>query len=176
MSSIKKSIDVKGTNNEIIIASGASINDISVVIRGNGNKLILAQGTYAAGTFELMGDNNIISIGAGGTIFKTFMSAHDGKKIIIGSECLFANPTDIRTSDYHPVFDIDNKHLNPSQDVIIGDRVWLTRQVNVLKGSTIENDVVVGVGAVVTGHIPANSVAVGVPAKVIRTGITWRHF
>ncbi len=176
MSAIKKSIDVKGKNNEINIAAGTNINDISIVIRGNGNKLILAQGIYAAGIFELMGDNNIISIGSGGTIFKTFMSAHDGKRIIIGNDCLFANPTDIRTSDYHPIFDVNNQHLNPSQDVIIGDRVWLTRQVNVLKGSTIENDVVIGVGAVVTGHILANSVAVGLPARVIRTGITWRHF
>ena len=34
---------------------------------------------------------------------------------------------------------------------------------------------VIGAGAVVTGQIPANVVAAGVPARVLRKGVTWRH-
>ena len=36
-------------------------------------------------------------------------------------------------------------------------------------------DVTIEAGAVVTGQIPANVVAAGVPARVLRQGVTWRH-
>jgi acetyltransferase-like isoleucine patch superfamily enzyme len=169
----KKIIDVKGRNNEIKIADGAIFHDLSLVVRGNGNKLYLGKGIYTM-TIELIGDNNSIIIGDGCTIFNSFMSAQDSKRIIIGEGCLFANPTYIRTTDHHPIFNAEGQRINLSEDVIIGDRVWLATQINILKGSHIESDVVIGVGAVVTGHIPANSVAAGVPARVVRSGITWR--
>ena len=41
--------------------------------------------------------------------------------------------------------------------------------VTILAGVTIGDDVVIGAGAVVTEDIPANSIAVGVPAKRVRT-------
>ncbi len=169
----KKIISVKGTNNQIEIAAGAIVRDISIVIRGNFNKLSIGKGIYSM-TLELIGDNNSITIGDHCTIFNAFMTAQDSKRIVIGEGCLFANPTFIRTTDHHPIFNAQGQRINLSEDVIIGDRVWLATQINVLKGSRIDADSVIGVGAVVTGHIPANSVAVGVPARVVRSGITWR--
>ncbi|MDO5832246.1 MAG: DapH/DapD/GlmU-related protein [Methanobrevibacter sp.] len=46
--------------------------------------------------------------------------------------------------------------------------MWLGANVTILPGVTIGNNVVVGAGAVVTKDIPDNSLALGVPAKVIR--------
>jgi acetyltransferase-like isoleucine patch superfamily enzyme len=169
----KKSINIKGKNNDIEIAAGAIFHDISIVVRGNFNKLYIGKGIYTM-TLELIGDKNSIVIGDGCTIFNAFMTAQDGKRIVIGEGCLFANPTYIRTTDHHPIFNAEGQRINPSEDVIIGDRVWLATHINVLKGARIESDVVVGVGAVVTGPIPANSIAAGVPARVVRSGITWR--
>jgi acetyltransferase-like isoleucine patch superfamily enzyme len=51
----------------------------------------------------------------------------------------------------------------------IEDRVWLGARVVVLKGVTIGVGTVVGAGSVVTKSLPAYCVAVGVPARVIRT-------
>ncbi|MDQ7091565.1 MAG: hypothetical protein Q9M50_13180 [Methylococcales bacterium] len=174
MKNNNKNIIIKGKNNSLIIAAGSTIKNIDIVICGNNNKLILGKGVYADTTFSMISHNSHITVGDGCTIFKSFISAYDGKDITIGKDCLFADPTDIRTSDYHPIFDSNNKHINPSKSIVIGDRVWLARQVNILKGSHIESDVVIGVGSVVSGHIPANSVAVGVPAHVIRSETTWR--
>lgn len=53
---------------------------------------------------------------------------------------------------------------NPS----IGDDVWLGRNVVVMPGVSIGSGSIIGAGAVVTKDIPPNSIAVGVPAKVIR--------
>jgi maltose O-acetyltransferase len=56
-----------------------------------------------------------------------------------------------------------------SRPITIGDNVWLGGGVIVCPGVTIGENTVVGAGAVVTKDLPANVVAVGNPAKVIRT-------
>ena len=51
----------------------------------------------------------------------------------------------------------------------MGDNVWLGAGASVLDGVTLGRDVVVGAGAVVTSDLPDGSVAVGVPARVVRS-------
>ena len=53
--------------------------------------------------------------------------------------------------------------------VIICDGVWIASGVIVNPGVTIGENSVVGAGAVVTRDIPQNSVAVGIPAQVIKS-------
>ncbi len=55
-----------------------------------------------------------------------------------------------------------------AQPITIGDNVWLGGGVIVCPGVSIGQNTVVGAGAVVTRDLPANVVAVGNPAKVIR--------
>ena len=52
--------------------------------------------------------------------------------------------------------------------VKIGDDVWIGGRVIILPGVTIGNGCIIGAGAVVTKDIPPYSVAVGVPAKVVK--------
>lgn len=59
--------------------------------------------------------------------------------------------------------------LEITKPIVVGDNVYLGNNVIILPGVTIGSNVVVGAGAVVTKDIPDNSVAVGVPAKVIKT-------
>ncbi len=56
-----------------------------------------------------------------------------------------------------------------AEPITIGDDVWLGGGVIVLPGVTIGENTVVGAGAVVTRDLPANVVAVGNPARVVRT-------
>ncbi len=55
-----------------------------------------------------------------------------------------------------------------AEPIVIGDNVWLGGGVIVLPGVTIGENTVVGAGAVVTRDLPANAVAVGNPARVVR--------
>lgn len=54
---------------------------------------------------------------------------------------------------------------------ILGDNVFVGAGAKILGPVRIGNDVVVGANAVVLTHLPDNSLAVGIPAKVIKTGI-----
>jgi acetyltransferase-like isoleucine patch superfamily enzyme len=55
--------------------------------------------------------------------------------------------------------------------VNIGEDVWLGAGVTVLGGVSIGDGCIVGAGAVVTKDLPPYSIAIGVPAKVIRNRI-----
>ena len=55
-----------------------------------------------------------------------------------------------------------------SKSVVIGDNVWIGELCSVLPGVTIGENSIIGSNSVVTKSIPANSIAVGNPAKVIK--------
>ena len=85
-----------------------------------------------------------------------------GDNVFIGPNCGFYTAE-------HPINSIErNKGLEYAKPITVGNNVWFGGGVNVLAGVSIGNDVVIGAGSVVTKDIPANSVAVGNPCKVIR--------
>lgn len=53
--------------------------------------------------------------------------------------------------------------------VSIGKRCWIGEHVSILPGVTVGDDCVIGAGSVVTHDIPAGSIAVGVPARPIKS-------
>lgn len=61
-----------------------------------------------------------------------------------------------------------SRQVMPERPVSIGDGSWLGHGAVVLPGATIGKHVVIGANSVVTGEIPDNCVAAGVPARVIR--------
>lgn len=59
----------------------------------------------------------------------------------------------------------DKEYAKP---ITIGNNCWIAGNVTVCGGATIGDGCVIGAGSVVTGDIPPNSLAVGVPCKVVR--------
>ena len=59
--------------------------------------------------------------------------------------------------------------LEVTKPINVGSNVYFGNNVIVLPGVNIGSNVVIGAGAVVSKDIPDNSVAVGVPARVIKT-------
>lgn len=86
-----------------------------------------------------------------------------GDDVQIGPNVLLLTPT-------HPDEPEPRRaKLEAARPITIGDNVWLGGGVIVLPGVTIGENTVVGAGAVVTRDLPADVVAVGNPARVIRT-------
>lgn len=92
------------------------------------------------------------------------------KKIIIGEDVAISHNVTIMDSDAHEI--VENKH-EKTQPVIIGNHVWIGSGAKILKGVTIGDGAVIAAGAVVTEDVPANCMAAGVPAKVIKKEISW---
>lgn len=70
----------------------------------------------------------------------------------------------------HPL-DVERRNalLETALPVTIGDNVWIGGSAVINPGVTIGDNCVIGSGAVVTRDIPPNSLAVGNPARVIKT-------
>jgi serine acetyltransferase len=62
-----------------------------------------------------------------------------------------------------------SKQSQPERPVTIGDGSWLGHGTVVLPGARIGRHVVIGANSVVTGEIPDYSIAVGAPARVVRS-------
>lgn len=101
--------------------------------------------------------------------------AEDNCRVQIGEGSLFASVR-ARPSDSHKIRDITSgERLNPPKPIIIGNRVWIAEDVLLLGGCEIGEGSVIGTRSMVNGPIPANSLAVGTPAKVVRSGIVWEE-
>ena len=73
------------------------------------------------------------------------------------------------------VFRETDPDINSYGPIIVGNNVFIGFGVIILPDVRIGNDVVIGAGAVVTKNIPSGSVAVGCPARVIRTVAEYRQ-
>lgn len=104
-----------------------------------------------------------------------------GKRIFINAGCKFQDQGGVTIGDdcligHNVVFATLNHDLDPARradlrpaPIEVGNNVWLGANVTVLPGVTIGANAVVGAGSLVTKDVPANTVAVGSPARVVRT-------
>lgn len=146
----------------------------------NGGKLIFnGRAHFAVHTSILVVDSELI-VGDG-------FSCNNGCKIsstagiVFGNQCLLGGNVVVRDSDGHSIFDLKEsgekeKRHNNKAAISIGNHVWLTNNTHILKGVSVADDVVVAYGSIVTHSIEsAHSIAAGIPAKIVKTGVTWQR-
>ncbi|WP_225641417.1 sugar O-acetyltransferase [Streptomyces werraensis] len=109
-----------------------------------------------------------ITVGA-----RTFVNYHltalDVAAITIGEDCQIGPNVQLLTPT-HPVEPQPRRDkLEAARPITIGDNVWIGGGAIVCPGVTIGDNSVIGAGAVVTRNIPANVVAVGNPARPVRS-------
>ncbi|QHC67972.1 sugar O-acetyltransferase [Rathayibacter sp. VKM Ac-2759] len=109
-----------------------------------------------------------ITIGAR-TFVNYNLTALDVATITIGEDCQIGPNVQLLTPT-HPVEPGPRRDkLEAALPITIGDNVWLGGGVIVCPGVSIGDDSVIGAGSVVTRDIPAGVVAVGNPARVLRS-------
>lgn len=112
------------------------------------------------GTYITVGEDTFINYN---------LTALDVAPITIGRDCQIGPNVQLLTPA-HPVEPEPRRDkLEAAKPITIGDNVWLGGGAIVLAGVTIGDNSVIGAGAVVTKDVPANVVAVGNPARVIRS-------
>ena len=112
--------------------------------------------------------NARIEIGSGNSFSNNVMICANGS-VHIGNRCQIGDLVAIYDCDFHELEPATrNRGHGKVLPVDIGNNVWLGSRVMVLKGVSIGDNTVVGAGSIVVNSLPANCVAVGTPAKVVR--------
>lgn len=148
---------VQGNNNRISIGKCKSLTNIHVSMPQNwdNRELIINDFRYFQNVgFSVIGNN---------------------RKIHVGKDCMFSSGINVWTTDFHPIYDLEtNKRVNEEQDIIIGDHVWLGREIFISKGSIIPSGCVVGAKSFVNkAFTKENTIIAGIPAKVVKENIRW---
>lgn len=116
---------------------------------------------------EARNENSHIQIGDNVSINNAF-TAVAFSKIIIGNNVLIGVNCCIMDNDAHHLAINKRDQVADSKEVMIKDNVFLGSNITILKGVTIGENSVIGNGSVVTKSIPANVIAAGNPARVIK--------
>jgi len=167
-------IHVSGSGN--VLDCSADLYHTGIIIEGDNNELIIEDSVrFFKSTIFVKGDNLFLHIGSGSSFNSNcwVVCMGQGNTLEIGEGCMMADNVDIWNSDSHPIFNEQGEVINPSLPIKIGKHVWLGKWSKVLKGVTIGDNAIIGMGSIVTKDIPASSINVGTPAKTIRSGVNW---
>jgi len=172
----KVKYDIVGNGNHIVIAKGVVLSNLLIFIRGDNHKLIIEENClFKSGCIWFEDDNCQITIGQNTSIESANLAAIEpNSKISIGEDCMLSNYVEFRTGDSHSIIDnTTKKRINFAKDIVVGNHVWIGAHSKILKGSNIGNNSIIGMSSLVTKSIPKHSLAVGIPAKVIKINIDW---
>lgn len=104
-----------------------------------------------------------------------------GKDVFVNSGCCFQDQGGVTLGDgclvgHNVVFATLDHDKCPSKrgdmtaaPIVVGKDVWIGAHATILKGVTIGDGAIVAAGAVVTRDVPPNTIAAGVPARVVKT-------
>jgi hypothetical protein len=81
---------------------------------------------------------------------------------------MIASSAYLTDSDWHDIYD-RSRPIGNSARIVLEENVWVGDSAIVCKGVSIGRNSIIGAGAVVASDIPANSIAVGNPARVVKT-------
>lgn len=177
---LKGSVSLVGTyydellfdlNSSVSLSDGSSKKDVII-----GNRVWMWGRLFSQnGGKIIFGDYS--KIGSGSIILSV-------ESVSIGAYTAIADNVHISDNNNHPVNPVYRKFMRINGDdesrlwkhsdhkaIVIGENCWIGRNVSIMKGVTIGDNSVVAANSVVTKSIPANCIAAGNPAKVVKTDI-----
>jgi acetyltransferase-like isoleucine patch superfamily enzyme len=157
----------------LIIEDNVHINALSTNGITIGDDVSIARDCNFICTGVVAQQGEGITIGSGSGITSgVFLGGQGGIKI--GQNVIIGPGTKIFSENHNfsdPKVTIKDQGVS-RKGIVIEDNCWLGGGVIVLDGVTIGEGSVIAAGSVITKSIPANSVAAGVPAKVIKNRIS----
>ncbi len=132
---------------------------------------ILVKNTFAIYSGAKIYINNGAKLILGGGFINNNLNLICHEKIQIGKEVAISENVTIRDSDNHQI--TSHKHVK-TEPIIIGNNVWIGMNVTILKGVNIGDGAIIAAGSLVNKDIPPNTLAGGVPAKILKTEVEWK--
>lgn len=145
---IDKGVIIKG---DITIKNNSKILRFTEIATGNRGVIIIGEHCHI-GRFNLIGSTL--------------------SKLVIGDYALFAMGVKITNASHGIPYIINEEPIKYSpiygEELTIGKNSWLGFDVKIIKGGQIGDNCIVGASSLINSNIPPNSIAVGIPAKVIK--------
>ena len=174
-------INFKGKNNIIIIHEpcvrfrNSTINcydGSTITFKASKTKIKRMEINVTNGNFLEIGHNLLPNFNC-----KINAYREPGLNIKIGDNCMMGPNVEISASDAHCIYDTETqKPINYGKNITIGDHVWMTTNVTVLKGVTIANNCIIGINSIVTKDCTQEKgLYIGSPAKLIKENVNWDY-
>lgn len=174
----KVRLEIDGDENTVKTGGGCYLYNVRIFVRGSRNLVQIGDSVRLVNTdIYACGDECRVSVGSltsveGGK----FAAAESRTSLTLGQDCLLSEGIEIRTGDSHGAYGSAGERINIGRDVAIADRVWIGKNVMVLKGTCVASDCILGANSLVSGRFEkAGCVIAGNPASVKRENIFWRR-
>lgn len=169
------SIETDDSENRILLHEGTSFAGCKFHTRKNA-VIDIRTSRYGIHGLVIHSNGGTIKIGENFSCWGVNISCQErGSYVEIGNDNMYSRDILIYATDIHAIHDINTKEvINHCKPIIIGDHVWIGRRVDILKGVKLAENIVVGMGSVVTKSFLHGNVAIaGNPASIIKTNINW---
>src|ERR671932_222559 len=136
---------------------------------GRGARVELGRWSWLGHGTKIRCHEGVVSIGAK-TVLGQECTISAYQHVSIGRECVIADRVMLIDFD-HGMVEVDRPIRHQGiykRDVRVGHNVWIGYGACILRGVTVGDNAVIGTGTVLTRDLPANSVAAGVPARILR--------
>ena len=168
-----------GSNNLIEVHEPLNALQISAQMYGD-SKIVIKSSKYENRKLKIQGMTNCTltieeDFYVNGQLFLEFT---ENTNIKIGQDCMFSYDIIMRTGDGHKIFSTQqtNERINPNEDIIIGNHVWVACKAIILKGAVISNNSIVGACSLVNKKFyEENVILAGIPAQIKKHGINWER-
>lgn len=169
-------ITFEGHHNHVMIGRGSHCNGLSILCRSHGTIHVGDHVRLETLRVYLLAASKLIIGEHTAFVGDASIAAHEARDITIGHNCLIAGGVSFTVSDMHSIVDVDTgERVNPPRPIHVGHRVWLGTMSTILKGTTIGDGSIAAANSLVSGAFPANVLVGGIPAKVLRSNVTWRN-
>lgn len=145
--------------NIIIYGSHISIGDNAHIVTARDRKVCLSTWTYQ----EHQGHINI----GNQCLLCPGVRIDSASEISIGNNCMIAAGAYLTDADWHDIYD-RTQPVGKTKPIILQENVWIGDGATICKGVSIGRNSIVGASSVVVADVPANSIAAGNPARVVR--------
>ncbi len=173
----KTTIKLRGRNNRLVIGENVTLAHCEIRLDGDNNLIEIGNNVrFSSGKIYLGGTTGQhIRIGADTTVEGAYLLVDEAASIDIGRDCMFSTEIIMRTGDKHSILDVESgERVNRSRDIRIAERVWIGRDVTVLKGAVLHPETVVATRSLVSSAFgEGECVVAGVPARIVKRGVRW---
>lgn len=174
-------VQVSGRDNVIFLDNAGWTGTLQGNVRILGSDTLMFFNDIGAGFVSLpevllRSDGQLVFWGIGASAVGCMMEVEGaGRSVVVGDDALISAGVWIRNHDMHAIHDLrSGRRIGKAPaDTVLERHVWLGQDAMLLNTERVGMGTIIGARALVKGCVPARVVMAGIPARIIREGVSW---